>query len=537
LAIEEDVQMMPHDAATPGGIDIAQQAPPAPSADNEAPALGTLSLVSRDGTEQPPAASGSAKRQLGLEDEDDRGSSKSRALSRQQRSDVPTDTPQTPVRHGTMNPRTKTTAAGDHLPPPSFVISPDSVPALPQVRPPPAGVHNKSNPADPNNPFAGAAAEVISMQHHPDPLQDAKSVFTKLRSALALSSTPQEHAPAPKLGPHMSYTAVPLEGWPEVHLEHATRLFDGQDPAQAEEWATSDEDAAFASIFDFNSDNPEEISRTGQNLAVILRQLTDHDDLEVGIPIKKDTEYDINGQAVRAQWYDTAPLRTYLIYDTPKASLEALAQQRIWSFKEMTFEVRLVDRSFPHPSFIMSFAAAGFRKKDIAFVKEVVAEAWGKHKDIIFGEYTVKEHPGTMQQDVFHTTPDKLNAHLRTMLATLRLEKYEIGVATGVKEDIYNVYATIPVPDNHPNPGNLWFRVRNTMRHRIKYTTTRHGSATTQRPFTCTICGGIGHPRGLCPFPKIPGWNGPNDDKAKQEGKWGNQRNGGGASRGRGWTR
>jgi hypothetical protein len=118
------------------------------------------------------------------------------------------------------------------------------------------------------------------------------------------------------------------------------------------------------------------------------------------------------------------------------------------------------------------------------------------------------------------------------MLATLRLEKYEIGVATGVKEDIYNVYATIPIPDDHPNPGNLWFHICNTMRHNIKYTHRRHGSATTQWPFTCTICGGIGHPRGLCPFPKIPNWNGPNDKKAKNEGKWGNTRNGGGASRG-----
>jgi hypothetical protein len=118
------------------------------------------------------------------------------------------------------------------------------------------------------------------------------------------------------------------------------------------------------------------------------------------------------------------------------------------------------------------------------------------------------------------------------MLTTLRLEKYEIGVAAGVKEDIYNVYATIPIPDDHPNLGNLWFRIRNAMRHRIKYTHGHHGSATMQQPFTCTICGGIGHPRGLCPFPKIPNWNGPNDEKAKNKGKWGNSRNGGGTSRG-----
>jgi hypothetical protein len=104
--------------------------------------------------------------------------------------------------------------------------------------------------------------------------------------------------PTAKLGPLMEYTATLLEGWPEVHLEHATRLFNGQDPAQAEEWATSDEDAAFASIFDFNSDSPEEIARTGQELAVVLRQLTEHDGLEVGIPIKKESECDANGQTI-----------------------------------------------------------------------------------------------------------------------------------------------------------------------------------------------------------------------------------------------
>jgi hypothetical protein len=382
---------------------------------NDAITMGALSLTSQGDTEHSPAASGPAKRQLGRDDAGDQGASKSQALSRHQQNDNPTDTPQTPVRHGTGNPWTRATTTKDRLPPPTFAIPPNAALTLTPAQQTTEIANVDQPPTDLDNPFIDVTAGPTHVQGRPAPHQDAQSVFSKLRSALVLSSAPTDPKPTAKLGPLMEYTATPLEGWPEVHLEHATCLFDRQDPAQAEEWATSNEDAALASIFDFNSKSPEEIACTGQELAIILRQLTEHNDLEVGIPIKKEPERDANGQAIRAPWFDVAPLRMYLIYDTPKASLEDLAKQRIWSFKNITFEVRMVDRSFPHPTFLMSFTAAGFRKKDPALVKEVIHEAWNKNREVIMDEYTTLRQPGTTQKDIFHMTPDTLHAFLRTV--------------------------------------------------------------------------------------------------------------------------
>jgi len=43
-----------------------------------------------------------------------------------------------------------------------------------------------------------------------------------------------------------------------------------------------------------------------------------------------------------------------------------------------------------------------------------------------------------------------------------------------------------------------------------KYSLPLQGTGTVAKaPFTCGACHGVNHPRGLCLFPKVKGWNGP----------------------------
>ena len=64
----------------------------------------------------------------------------------------------------------------------------------------------------------------------------------------------------------------------------------------------------------------------------------------------------------------------------------------------------------------------------------------------------------------------------------------------------------------------VWVRLRNHLTAQT-YRSSMQGSGKTKAaPFHCGICHGVDHPRGLCPFPDIPGWNGPPRRRPQQDG-------------------
>jgi hypothetical protein len=60
--------------------------------------------------------------------------------------------------------------------------------------------------------------------------------------------------------------------------------------------------------------------------------------------------------------------------------------------------------------------------------------------------------------------------------------------------------------------NKIWTNLRTYLANRI-YASSLEGQGNMEQvPFRCTCCHSVDHPRGLCPFPSLTGWNGPKKD-------------------------
>ena len=74
----------------------------------------------------------------------------------------------------------------------------------------------------------------------------------------------------------------------------------------------------------------------------------------------------------------------------------------------------------------------------------------------------------------------------------------------GRRDPQYNVYANGQlIPSN-----NLWFEIKTFLKGRIYKSKDCGRGRVKDTNYKCGLCHGCDHPRGLCPFPKVKGWNG-----------------------------
>ena len=68
----------------------------------------------------------------------------------------------------------------------------------------------------------------------------------------------------------------------------------------------------------------------------------------------------------------------------------------------------------------------------------------------------------------------------------------------------FNVFADGEIIDDH----KTWIELRKFLKERIYHSTTIGEGKATKVNFVCGLCHGHDHPRGLCQFPHVKGWNG-----------------------------
>ncbi|KAH9027137.1 hypothetical protein EDB84DRAFT_1563525 [Lactarius hengduanensis] len=94
---------------------------------------------------------------------------------------------------------------------------------------------------------------------------------------------------------------------------------------------------------------------------------------------------------------------------------------------------------------------------------------------------------------------------IRSFLDSMSTSCLQIMEHGGALTPVFNVYAngrTIP----HPT---MWLNIRNYLADKTYSTQMHSHSIVSLTPYDCDLCHGVDHPKGLCPFPGIPGWNGP----------------------------
>ncbi|KAH8996083.1 hypothetical protein EDB86DRAFT_3077222 [Lactarius hatsudake] len=196
--------------------------------------------------------------------------------------------------------------------------------------------------------------------------------------------------------------------------------------------------------------------------------------------------------AIENKCYPTS----FLVYNLTNAQKNIILDRGVWSSQAIT--VCAIPFFPTNPDFL--FAIKGFSTLIKRDVHELIKSVWYDNDTAIFAQSIIDSTPeGDHVALVF-----AIHSFLDSM-STSCLQIVEHG---GALTPVFNIYAegrTIP----HPT---MWLSIHNYLADKT-YSTQMHGHGIVSlTPYDCDLCHGVNHLKGLCPFPGIPGWNGPGRD-------------------------
>ncbi|KAF8494743.1 hypothetical protein F5888DRAFT_1636030 [Russula emetica] len=195
-----------------------------------------------------------------------------------------------------------------------------------------------------------------------------------------------------------------------------------------------------------------------------------------------------------------------------KPQCDLLLKRKVWSSSAITF--RITQLNPPCPDFL--FTIKGFSTLITEDILDLVRTVW-ESENITSVMNTISEtFPDDARTEVINSIND--------FLASVQVKYLDYKTIGDILQPHFNVYATGSIIKS----DNIWLYLRDYLAD-CTYATSMQGQGfTNTAPFHCTLCHGVDHPRGLCPFPDITGWNGPKKQRPSNV----NRRGRGGRTRG-----
>ena len=183
---------------------------------------------------------------------------------------------------------------------------------------------------------------------------------------------------------------------------------------------------------------------------------------------------------------------TFLIHNLSPNGVLTLLSRKVWSSVDISFQVSPINAE--KPDFL--FTLNGIIAPDPVHVENVLAKAWRDQVTIAFVN-TIIQQANTWEQH-------QLSIEIDNFLNSATVTELTIKTRGGKDDPHYNVYAD----GSALKSDQTWLEFRDFLKARV-YSSPLYGRGTARKyPFICSLCHGCDHPRGLCPFPKISGWNG-----------------------------
>ena len=281
------------------------------------------------------------------------------------------------------------------------------------------------------------------------------------------------------------FTPVPIGGFPLTHASHSAQIFDFLDNQALLAWFQVEHPKFLVRIFDHSgkdvADKAALLSeRIRTNIAIVANFVNQE------APAVKVSPPRPNG----GKMAKNLPL-CFLVHNISEEATNLILSQRIWSATNITFEAHQFNCSHP-PSLL--FCLSGFTTQETDTVNKTVADVWahGDNRHQIDDILSMSEIP---EDQVHKATYDLINS--------IRVEYLDFKVSGGLSVPRFNIFARSPTHN-----AQAWTDLRSFLRS-LEYPTGLDGCGSAVAVPPCTICHSIAHPRGLCPFPGIPLWNGP----------------------------
>ncbi|KAG1813450.1 hypothetical protein EV424DRAFT_1541757 [Suillus variegatus] len=263
------------------------------------------------------------------------------------------------------------------------------------------------------------------------------------------------------------FTPIPNGGFPTVHKSHSAQIFDHLDNKILLVWFQVEHPKFMVRVFDHSGKD------IAERAAIIA-------ELRVSPP-----------QPHGGKGAKSLPTG-FLVHKVSEDTKNLLLSQRIWSTTDLTFEA--LPFNCIHPPELL-FCLSGFTTLDVETILQAVTDTWSKdenHRRIegLFSKCSLPD-----DELVYKAVYD--------FIASARVELLDFKITGGLSVPHFNILATSPT-----NDAKTWTDLRSFL-SALQYSTNLDGCGSATALFACQICHSLAHPRGLCPFPLIPNWNGP----------------------------
>ena len=275
------------------------------------------------------------------------------------------------------------------------------------------------------------------------------------------------------------YTKYTKSAKENIYYSHPTAALDHIDVEQVGDWESLPDGKLLAHPFGHEVRSIESHQGIKANLFAAVVEITQSD--TVGICSPHPCSPSLGTPTV------------FLIYNISELHRQMLLKREVWSSMAFTFRVTTLDPVSPD----YLFAITNLTTKSKPEVKEVVRKVWDSENTSDFLETIIDTYPDDKQ--------DTVSKNLADFAKSMWVDMLDTKKPGGAAAPTFNVYAK----GNFINDDGLWCTLRNflaTQTYALQFQDP--GMAGTDLHH-CSICHSIEHPRGLCPFPNVTGWNGP----------------------------
>ena len=272
---------------------------------------------------------------------------------------------------------------------------------------------------------------------------------------------------------------------PQVHDASPTSVYDYINHAILATWDESPGEKVLVQPFDDFVTVPANHEFLRLRILSAVKEITDAQQIRVSVPLLLE-EY-------KSPPHKYCTPTVFLICKLSETQKNILLDRYVWASSSIAFRVIRTDP--PHPNFLFSVKGLGTTLEDD--VRGMIQSVWHDSTTTLFLSSIVDATP----------LPDrrKVSSALRNLIDSLRIERLDVKERGDTLAPRFNIFADgSPIPD-----VNTWSKIRSFLAKR-SYADILIGFGTTEiAPYKCTLCHGITHPRGLCPFPSVVGWNPP----------------------------
>lgn len=290
------------------------------------------------------------------------------------------------------------------------------------------------------------------------------------------------------------FTPPPADDFPVSHRGMAGEFLVGLNPEIIDAWCDLPAPKFFLRVFGYDGSLPHERHTTLIGLARIAFE-------EIAKSIGTTEPEARIAPPSPSTPPAKHPLITFIAYGMSTALADVILKQRVWSSDDITFEALPFE-----PDLIPSLAIciAGFTSPDQKAAQIAIKAAWSTTTNQDRLVETLQQHDPLFEGEDGKTDARKA---ISEMTHSTRVDLIDYKEQGGIPAPRFNVFITPPTSDML-----AWTHIKKYL-FSLTYPSILIGTGRCTPLFSCQICHSFSHPRGLCPFPTVPGWKGPKHEQ------------------------